>query len=89
MKITMFLVLTLALIFVLPGCAKRGMTQQAMTKPGATQTEFNIDKARCEYEVNLAMANHDVGIANVPAAVAYDYKKAALVDQCMNLKGWN
>ncbi len=82
------------LALLLVGCAPAPL----WTKSGATQADFDRDKAQCEYEAALATASYSQGNTARTAAgaagqgfgegMAIGMKKTELGRMCMSTKGY-
>ena len=75
----------LALILTTSGCAQR-----IYTRPGATASDFDHDKAACDYQAVAATANGGTYGMNtaIGAGIAQGMKQAELEDLCLKASGW-
>lgn len=62
-------------LLFLAGCSN----PKGFTKPGATQAQFNTDRAQCEYEAKAAAAGYSGVIA---------LKERELTVACMEARGY-
>lgn len=64
--------------------------QFVYTRPGATQVDFNHDKAVCEYQAASATASGgNFGMQTaIGAGIAQGMKQAELQEMCMRAAGW-
>jgi len=84
-----------ALAFALGGCMTN--QQMAWVKPGVTVSEFDSDKARCQYEAMLGTPPTAAPIyrstsatigAGLGAAIADGIRQAELASLCMKAHGY-
>jgi len=80
-------VLLICLAASLVGCANRGV---ALTKPGASSSDFDADKARCDYETTASTQGTNYTY-NTMFGQELDraLRKNELMTMCMRAKGWS
>lgn len=82
-------------LMALTGCAPNYM----WVKEGATQSEFDRDKAQCQYEASSSMANYNTGptargasgaaAQGIGEGIAIGMRKAELIQLCLQAKGYS
>ena len=66
----------IVVMFMFGGCSKL-----VYVHPSATTQQTKTDKQKCDYEASMATANIRDGIQSA-------FKKAELVNRCMEIKGY-
>lgn len=78
----------LAASALLASCAPSQPPIQRITKPGATQAEYDADAMTCAYQAESATANSTVAGGSLTQALQLKHTQWLLLASCMQARGY-
>jgi len=80
------------LLSVIATIGLSGCSQIGWTKPGATQADFDFQKAQCEYQANLATPDNTLIAKSgdaIAQGIANGMRIGNLEQMCLRANGWS